>query len=226
MAKKHYGFFFKCVQFIARLIVPRYRFEHVPPKDEPVVYVAHHQNMIGPVSILAWLKFYVRTWVLGEFTKQEAAYDHYVNFTFTKRYKWPQTIAKILAWPASYIASGITKSGRMIPVYRQSRKIIETMRMSHQALLSGEHIMIFPDVDYSNDSTETSDIYEGFLHLEKKYFKDTGKHLTFIPVFSDQKENIVRVGKEVQFTGQDLFIHERKEVADKIRRELNRLANI
>lgn len=66
MAKNDFGLFFKGFQKIARVILPRFHFESSPNNDSPVVYVSHHQNMIGPVSILVWLKYYVRTWVLGQ----------------------------------------------------------------------------------------------------------------------------------------------------------------
>jgi len=226
MSKKDYGLFFKTIQKIARLVLPRYRFESSPKNEKPVVYVSHHQNMVGPVSILAWLKYYVRTWALSEFTDQEAAYDHYTNFTFTERYGWPRWLAKIIAWPVSYAVPWLTKSGRMIPVYRGSRDIIKTMYISRDALLEGESIIIFPDIDYSSSSQETSDIYEGFLHLEKYYFRETNEHLTFIPVFSDQSARIVRVGEEIQFKGDKKFINEREEIAQKIQSELNRLAQV
>lgn len=224
MVKQDFGLFFKLMQRIARFILPKYRFERPPNQDEPIVYVAHHQNMIGPISILVWLKYSIRTWVLSEFTEQEAAYQHYVDFTFTKRYGWPQTLAKLVAYPSSYLVQWLTNSGRMIPVYRKSRKIVKTMTISHEALMSGEDILIFPDVDYSSHSTETSDIYEGFLHLEKKYVKETGKHLTFVPILTDKENKCVRVGRRIHFTGDRLFIDERKDIANEIREELNRLA--
>lgn len=226
MAKNDYGLLFKGVQKIARCILPRFRFESASNNNDPVVFVAHHQNMIGPVSILVWLKYYVRTWVLGEFTNQEASYNHYVNFTFKKRYGWPSWLAKMIAWPVSYIVPRIAKSADVIPVYRGSRKIIKTMQISQEALLKGQDILIFPDIDYSNDSAETSDIYEGFLHLEKKYFKETGKHLTFIPIFSDRKNRLVRVGQEIRFTGEEKFIIERKQIARDLQNELNRLSGV
>lgn len=226
MAKNDYGLLFKCFQKIARTVLPRFRFETPSTDDEPAVYVAHHQNMIGPISILVWLKYYVRTWVLGEFTLQEASYDHYTNFTFTKRYGWPLWLAKIVAWPVSYIVPLVAKSADVIPVYRGSRKIVQTMQISQKALMKGQDILIFPDIDYSDDSPEISDIYEGFLHLEKKYYRETNQHLAFIPVFSDQKERIVRVGREIRFTGKEKFIIERKEIAEELRLELNRLSEV
>lgn len=226
MKSKKYGLFFEFARRVARLALPRYRFENVLASEEPVVYVSHHQNMIGPISILAWLKFYVRTWVLSVFTTQEACYEHYTNFMFTKRYGWPSFIAKIVAWPLSYLVPWLVRSGRAIPVYRRSRKIVETFQMSVDALLKGENILIFPEVDYSSDSNKTSEIYEGFLHLEKYYFKETNQHLTFVPIFSDNIKNEVYSGKEIRFTGNMKFIEERKEIAQELQNELNRLAEL
>lgn len=226
MPEKNYGTFFKTVRRIIRLLIPRYEFERPQFVEEPIVYVSHHQNMIGPVSILVWLKNYVRTWGLSVFTNQKDAFDHYYNFTFTKRFGWPRLLAKIIAYPLSHIVAWLTRSARIIPVYRGSRKIIETFKISIDALMDGEDILIFPDVDYTNDSSETTNIYEGFLHLEKYYYRKTEKHLAFIPLFADREEHVVRVGKAIRFSGKMNFIQERKKIAADIRNELNHLANI
>jgi|SRR5699024_8344584 len=224
MRKNNYGIFFEFCRAIARILLPRFRFKNVRVTNEPTVYISHHQNMIGPISILVWLKYYLRTWVLSVFTSQEDCYEHYVNYTFTERYKWPPTFAKIIAWPASYIIPWIVKSARAIPVYRGSRQIIETIKISIEALLNNEDILIFPDINYSDDSTETSNIYEGFLHLEKYYYRETKKHLTFVPVYSNKEKREVYSGKAIQFTGNKNFMEERREIAQEIQKELNRLS--
>ncbi len=224
MREKRYGLFFRGIRAIARVILPRYTFEKKVRSDEPTVFVAHHQNMIGPISLLVWLKHYLRTWVLSVFTTQKACYDHYLNFTFTKRYGWPRSIAKLIAWPASYLIPWLVKSARAIPVYRGSRKILETFERSVEALKNGEDLLIFPDIDYSSDSTETSEIYEGFLHLEKYYFRKTGEHVTFVPVVVDRQMKKVRSGDPIRFLGEKKFIVERKEIAEQLVDELNRLS--
>lgn len=226
MNQRRYGLFFKISRALTRIILPRFRFKTLYITDEPTVYISHHQNMMGPVSILVWIKYYFRTWVLSVFTSQEECYDHYTNYTFTKRYKWPLPIAKIVSWPLSYIIPWMMKSARAIPVYRTSRKIMHTFQMSVEALLNDEDLLIFPDIDYSNDSSKTSNIYEGFLHLEKYYYRKTKKHLTFVPVYSNQKKREIYTGQPIQFTGNKSFIKERKEIAQKIREELNRLSKI
>ncbi|MEY8292829.1 hypothetical protein AAK882_09305 [Carnobacteriaceae bacterium 52-44] len=226
MRKNNYGIFFEFCRAIARIVLPRFRFDNIFVNDEPTVYISHHQNMIGPVSILVWLKYYLRTWVLSVFASQKECYNHYMNYTFTKRYKWPPILAKMIAWPASYIVPWIVKSARAIPVYRGSRKIMDTFKISVDALLNNEDILIFPDIDYSDDSTEVSDIYEGFLHLEKYYYRETKKHLAFVPVYSNKEKREVHSGKPIRFTGDKKFIEERKEVAQKIQEELNWLSKI
>lgn len=226
MRKQRYGFFFRFIRAIARIILPRFKFDQFLANEEPTVYISHHQNMVGPLSILVWLKYYLRTWVLSVFTSQKECYDHYVNFTFTKRKKWSPAFAKIIAWPASYLIPWLVKSARAIPVYRNSRKIMDTFKISIDALLNDEDILIFPDIDYSDDSTETSEIYEGFLHLDKYYYRETKQHLTFMPVYVDSDKREVRSGKSIQFEGDKGFIEERKEVAKKIKEELNRLASL
>lgn len=224
MGTKSYGFMFKLAQRVLRLVLPRYDFERPPVEGKPVVYISHHQNLAGPLTILVWINFYVRTWVLSVFTEREAAYRHYRDFTFTRRCGWPAGPAKLIARLSSYLVPAILNAGDVIPVYRKSRRIIETMKISHEALMQEESILIFPDVDYSSESKKTSDIYQGFLHLEKRYFKETKKHLTFVPLFSDSDHKIVRVGQEITFTGREKFIDEREKIADEIKNELNRLA--
>lgn len=103
---------------------------------------------------------------------------------------------------------------------------MDTFKISVDALLNDEDILIFPDIDYSDDSTETSEIYEGFLHLDKYYYRETKQHLTFMPIYVDSDKREVRSGKSIQFEGGKEFIEERREVAEKIKEELNRLASL
>ena len=50
--------------------------------------------------------------------------------------------------------------------------------------------------------------------------------MTFVPVYSNQKKREIYTGQPIQFTGNKSFIKERKEIAQKIREELNRLSKI
>ena len=45
-----------------------------------------------------------------------------------------------------------------------------------------------------------------------------------MPIFSDSKEKVVQIGKEIKFSGEEKFIQERETIANEIQEELNRLA--
>lgn len=226
MRKNDYGTYFKFIRSIVRIVIPRYRFENMPTDSEAVVFVAHHQNLLGPISTMAWLEEFVRVWAFSVFNNQKTCYEHYVDYTFTKRFGWPTALAKIIAWPASYLIAWLIRSAQAIPVYRKSRNIIKTLKLSVEALIEGESVLIFPQVEYTSDASDISNIYEGFLNLDKYYFRKTNQHLKFVPLLSDKEQKIIRAGKPVQFSGEISFIEERKEIARKIEEELFRLANI
>lgn len=224
---RDYGSFYKSVRAVVRLMLGRFQLTDGRSEEEkrgPVVYVSHHQNLFGPVSVLCWYPEFVRPWIYSVFMEKEASYRQYVDYTFTERFGWNQTLAELAAWPASRFVARLTRSGQGIPVYRQSRAVVETMKESVAALKNGESVLLFPDVAYNDDSPEVKNIYDGFLYIEKYYFRETGKHIPFVPVYSDKEAKEIRVGTPILFAGEDKFFQEKQEAAEKIQQELNRLA--
>lgn len=226
MRKLEFGKLFKLTRGVVRLAVPRYKVDPLPESEEPIVYVSHHQNMKGPVTVLAWLTQPVRTWVFSVFLDQKECFNHYMNYTFTKRFGWPPALAKLVVWPLSFFISNLMKSGQGIPVYRKSKKVMRTMKLSVEALQKGESILIFPDVDYQSEAEEVGDIYEGFLFVEKYYHRKTGKHVAFVPLYSDSHTRTIRAGETIRFREGASFVEQRTEVAAQIQEELNRLADL
>ncbi|MDO4680937.1 MAG: hypothetical protein Q4A55_06800 [Aerococcus sp.] len=223
MTPTHYGSFFQILRHLARLFFKRYRFQKPPKVDGPVVLVSHHQNLVGPFTIMLWIPMFVRIWVLGVFSRTKDCYNHYVHWTFTKRFHLPVWLAKILAWPAAHIISLGTKSMGAIPVFRGSRDIVKTMNQSIETLQAGIPVLIFPDQDYASDSGATGEIYAGFLHLEKMYHRKFHEHINFVPIFSDKHERYIRFGEPIRFREDEKFRVGRDRVAQELRDALNEL---
>ncbi len=74
-------------------------------------------------------------------------------------------------------------------------------------LLSGRSIMIYPDIDYTANTDSVGSIYDGFLMLERLYFKKSGRHLPFVPVHLDTKNRRMWFGEPVVF-GEGSFTDE------------------
>ncbi len=191
---------------------------------EPVVYVSRHHNLFGPWMTMLWFPDCFRVWVYHVFLEPQAAYRHYVDFTFTKRFGWNKHWAKVIAGPVSYAVAMLLRSAACIPVYRQSKQIGHTFRQTVQALMDGVPVFIFPDVAYQDASAETGALYKGFLHLEKYVYRATGQHVRFVPVYVSRRQRAFFIGDAVRFRDGEPFHTERDVVYQKIRDGLNRLA--
>lgn len=219
-----YGPFFKGCRWIVRRVYPKYHTRFIKPIDSPVVYVSHHQNMFGPFITLLWFPESLRCWILHVFMDKKSCYRHYADYTFSERYKWSKGLSKIVAFVASRFIPPLLNSGKGIPVYRGSRQILKTFRESTEALKNGESIVIFPDVEYSDDSPEVKDLYEGFLYIEKYYYRETGKHISFVPLYASKKGKTITVGEPIQFRDDKDFAEEKDYVLKEIQTRLNELA--
>jgi 1-acyl-sn-glycerol-3-phosphate acyltransferase len=224
MQANFYGTFFRFIRSLIRKIYPKYSVQIPNNSNGPVVYVSHHQNLFGPFVILLWFPKCLHTWIFNVFLNQATCYKQFVDYTFTERYRWNRTLAKICAYPISFFISKLLNSGKGIPVYRGSRKILQTFNLSVAALSKNESIVIFPDTDYSDNSANVKDMYDGFLYLEKFYYKETGEHLCFIPLYASKNKHLLISDTQIYFRDNKDFYEERNIVYQKIHANLNELA--
>lgn len=220
---KIYGLFASLARFVYKIFNPFTTEGDIP--DTPSVFIVHHQNMSGPVHSLLTLPVHAHMWVYRVFLDRRECYNQYVNYTFTKRFGMPRAIAVPFAFIISLVVPGIMKSFGAIPVHRNSRDIVKTFKLSHRALMSGESLIISPDINYDDDSISMGEIYTGFLHLEKDYFKDTGKHLSFVPVFYNTRQHKLMIGKTIKFSDSIPYTEQKQQIALYIKDEINRINN-
>ena len=86
-----------------------------------------------------------------------------------------------------------------IPVYRGSVKIKETFLATVAALRSGDSVLIFPDVDYTDSSDGIGAIYDGFLLIDRFWRRITQDPLDFVPLRLDTAARRITAGEAVRF---------------------------
>lgn len=91
----------------------------------------------------------------------------------------------------------IIREVKAIPVYKGSKKIIETLDISVNSLAAGSNIAIFLDNVENNDYTGQKD--SGFVHLAMEYYVKYGKVLYFYPVYIDQKRMEISIGVPITY---------------------------
>jgi hypothetical protein len=101
-------------------------------------------------------------------------------------------------------------------VYRGKAEAIKTYRKSIEYLEKNENIILFPDIDYTATGEQKSEIYTGFLYLDKLFFRKHGKHLDFITIkVDDEKQEIIETGR-VRFNDSADFSEDMPRVAEEI----------
>lgn len=224
MKDSRYGRLFLICRRIVHLFYPKYDVRLPKNLKNGVVYISSHQNLFGPYMMLHSFPKVVRTWILHVFLEQKSCFRQYRDYTFTQRFGMPKMIATLLAYPISFFIPKLLKSGKGIPVYRGSKKIMKTLKESVEALQANENIALFPNKDYTDASSSVDELYEGFLYLEKYFYKETGKHLQFVPIYISKKKKIIIADDPICFRDGTDFMEERKVVLEQIHKRLNELA--
>ena len=215
------GKLFYFSRFFVRLCIGRWSAGVAEPEG-PAVYVCSHNNLLGPLAALCWLPFDVRPWTLHVFLEREACRKQYREYTLSRRFGMPEPLAALLAWGASGYVSALMRSMAAIPVHRGTVKLGHTFRETVSALQAGESVLIFPDVDYTDDSGGIGEVYDGFLLIERFWRKVSAQPLRFVPLRLDTAARRITEGRAVSFRRDADWKTEMNRVREALRAEINR----
>ena len=211
-----YGFFLRFCRFFFNIFVRKYKSEVKIP-EKPTVYLCRHLHTHGPIKVYQSLPFDVHSYVLKNFFTFKSCLNQFGGYTFTVKHKKKGlglVFAKIGAFFASLVVAPLVRSTKAIPVYRGGNDSIKTYRKSMEYLDKGESIMIYPDVDYTASADKASEIYTGFLFLDKLYYNKHKEHLDFVVVRLDtENKRIVESGR-ARFSENADFREEMPKVAN------------
>lgn len=219
-----YGKFCRAVISFARIFnIFQYK---TPPREEftePAVYICRHSDAKGPVCSLLNIPMDIHPWTFYVFCDVESCYKHYSEYTFPVRFGWSKLKSKVVSWLGSGLYVALIKSVGAIPVYRHAMKIYTTFKLSVEALEKGESILLFPDINYTASTGDTGELYDGFVILERMYFKKTGKHLPFVPMHISGEKKSIFLGEPVLFDGSASFKDQQPIVVKKLHDAMNEM---
>lgn len=163
--------------------------------NNPLVFLCNHGELYGPVVAMLNIPVPVRPWTISEISVDKDEMAAYVYKYTIKRQRWlpeclKMPVAKMLG-PISVWAMGCLES---IPVFRNKpRNLINTFRMSVEAMQAGDNLLIFPEnpnaagEGHGYERQGLGELFSGFAMLAPIYYNKTGKCCRFIPVFAHQK---------------------------------------
>lgn len=223
MGQSREGAVFRVCRALLRAVTPTWRVEGAPAPEEATVYLVQHRYFQGPVRTLIWFDRRVHIWALSSFFNWKESAARYRTLTFGKKLHWPAPLAWAAAAPTAAVLRAILLSNGAVPVYRGSRRIVETFEQSLSLLLQGESILICPDRDYENTSGDGA-FYEGFLKLDQMFFRRCGRHVAFVPLLTCGERRRICRGAPVYFTDAQPYGKEKHQVMAQLTESWRQLA--
>ena len=119
-----------------------------------------------------------------------------------------------------FIKLGFSQS-RVIPVY-DDMKFYQTIKMSIEEFIDGNHIIIFPDSKAINYTYDIEIIMPGFLILARQ-LKEEGYDPCIVPSKSSKNRRLIRLDKPIRLSEVEAMFKTDEEILDFFKNRINSL---
>jgi 1-acyl-sn-glycerol-3-phosphate acyltransferase len=194
-------------------------------RGQPAVFISNHLRSYAPIVLAISLPLPFRPWVHAHVVSPELCRD-YLEIDFVRgelrlRPPWSRMLAALIA----PLCVALMRAISAIPVYKGTRRIRETFRISLETLQQGENILIFPESKIHSFSEQIHDFQTGFAELDRLYRQHTGQPLRFHPVFVDSLRREIRIGQAISLDNlAGSPVNQRKELARRLRDAVDELS--
>ncbi|MCD4751741.1 MAG: 1-acyl-sn-glycerol-3-phosphate acyltransferase [Anaerolineaceae bacterium] len=194
--------------------------------DPPVVFVANHEKLAGPMMMGTRFPFKFRPWVNDRMLTRKKITDYVQESFFMGRL---QIKSK---WKSRFLSKQITpwlyqlmRGTKPIPVYQNQIRIIETFKTSVKILDQNENILIFPDGKGETNTVfnNISQFKTGFIYLAKHYWKQSRKAVRFIPVSINPQLPSVSLGESITYNPENNYNDEKIRISEFLMQQIDSL---
>ncbi|MBQ3706222.1 MAG: hypothetical protein II888_07180 [Clostridia bacterium] len=186
--------------------------------QDPVVFIANHYNVFGPLSFCISVSLEYQIWINSELVDERTASEGiHAGIRQILPFLSDAKITRICEKIVSLVLYALRNIG-MIPVDRQdASKLLSTMRNSIAALQEGKNLLIFPETGIPEYSlTSVTPFFSGFATLGRLYHRKTGKCLRFVPCYIDEQHYQIRMGEPVIWNPEEDPRVETERISDEL----------
>lgn len=198
--RKRHRFGFRLLKAIVKLFFPRDEFiwkGEKPDDDQPFIFVSNHTKIYAPLTFLFNYDKKIRTWSNSFLLCYKEGLNHlFYNVLINRR---PKVVLYPLAVLLLPVIIWIFRSIEPIPVYKQSKKIIDTFDKAMETLEEGVHQIVFAEKLDTPVNKYIFELNRGFTYLAKTYYAKTGKKLKFYPVYTCADLHKVLIGEPIEY---------------------------
>jgi 1-acyl-sn-glycerol-3-phosphate acyltransferase len=191
------GALIACVRLFHRCKVEGAK--NLPLAPERLVFLCNHCFVAGAFITRLYLPVPFRSWSVSDLMEPEDVEEHIRRF-IVEPASWLKPRFHTLAVKLlKHVSLWLFDSIDSIPVYRfRLRKIMQTFRLTSQALQAGDNVLIFPEnPDHESlskpgyRSDRILPFFTGFVTAVHMYQEQTGKEVTYVPCYADSHQLII-----------------------------------
>ena len=221
--KKHKGLFFRFIRKIACFFYGKRKFiglENIP--NEPCVIVGNHAQLNGPLTAELKFPYKKKTWCIGNLMHLKEAPQYAFEDFWGYKPKRVQWFYKWLAYILSPLLVYLHTNADTIGVYKDNR-VLSTFKKSVRALKNEEHIILYPEchTPYNNIVNE---FQTRFVDIARLYYKETGKELSFVPMYIAATLKSVVFGHPIRYDSCVPIEQQRQDVCEYLKNQITQIA--
>ena len=194
--------------------------ENLP--QEPSLIIGNHAQMHGPLYCELYFPTPKKVWCIGEMLKMKEVPAYAYKDFWSYKPKWSKWFYKILSYLIAPVFSFILSHADTIGVYKDAR-VISTFKATTKALKEGDNVVIFPEraEDYNEILCE---FQTRFVDVAKLYYKQSGKRVSFVPMYHAASIKTVIFGKPIEYDPEMEMEAQRAKICEYLKEEITRLA--
>lgn len=197
--------------------------------ESATVFIANHYEIYGPFIVELKFPRTFRPWTDSLMTDRATLTRQLRSGINVMTRKW--LIKPIREKLPALIASPLWKvlnCCRPIAIYRRdTEKIDQMLNDSVTALKSGDNVVIFPEKppagQHYGDGT-VDKFQTGFVEIAERFKQDTGKNLTFYPLYVDKYGRKMVVGEKVTYNPDVALRDEKVRITDELFEQMTAIA--
>ena len=209
-----------------RLRLKTFGAEQLAGNPGPHVFICNHGTIVGVSAGVTYLPVKFRPWVHDAMVYEDLATAS-IEKTYEDQFNWlGKRLKKKVARLAAKFVCGAIAAFDPISVSRTDpSKMTETFAESLKTLEQGINLLIYPEnpgEHYNMDSFR--ELHPAFAALGLKYYRSTGRLLSFYPTFVDPDRKRFTIGHPVTYRPDTGVREEINRIVEAVQAELVRIS--
>lgn len=194
--------------------------ENLP--DEPVILVANHAQMNGPIASELYAPGEHYTWCAAQMMHLKEVPKYAFQDFWSKKPRYSLWFYKILSYLIAPLSVCVFNNANTIGVYHDIR-LMNTFKSTLQRLQEGANVVIFPEHDQPHNHI-VYDFQRNFVDVAKLYYKRTGREVCFVPVYIAPARKQMHIGQPIRFCPDTPIDQERERICSHLMEQITTLA--